>query len=199
MTNFQDYEKISKEEGIGKSGGDWMKLKDGENKVRFVTESQAYGKHYVQAEKKNYVCIGEKCILCSQGVKKQTRFISWVIDREDGQIKLLEIGWQIFKQMGELSKSSEYGFKDLPPFDIIIKKKGEGLDTEYFIQPARKETKLTDEEKKEVKKLTSPELIVKKMLEKNPSPSLEDPIDREQEDQNREEGEEEIDLKEIPF
>lgn len=131
------------------SSNDFMNLKQGENKLRIVSEFETF-----QAE--------------FQG-KLKDRFMCYVIDRTDGQIKPFTTGASVFKQMGEHSVSSEYGFTDLPPYDVIIKKTGEGLDTEYLVTPARQDTPLTDEEKKNISELKPISEIIDAMLKKNPT------------------------------
>lgn len=132
-----------------KSSGDFMALKQGENRIRVVSEFEHF-----QAE--------------FQG-KLKDRFMGWVIDRTDGQIKPLTIGSQIFSAIGELSLSSEYGFDVLPPYDLVVKRNGEGIDTEYTVIPARQNTVLTDEEQTRVKELKPIENIIESMQKKNPT------------------------------
>lgn len=143
MASFNDYKSYVK------SSGDFMTLKQGENKVRIVSEFEQFESEY-------------------QG-KMKTRFMGYVIDRTDGQIKPLTTGPQIFEQIGELSLSSEYGFSGIPPYDVIIKKSGEGLDTEYTVLAARQNTELTEAEKLLIKDLKPITDIVERMQAKNPS------------------------------
>lgn len=172
MSKFQNYEEKGKEIG---GSSDWMKLKVGENRIKLLTEPEEYVSHYSKDENKNYTCEGENCAFCIEGtLDRRTQFIAWIIDREDGKVKLLSFGWTIFKQTGELSQSSEYGFKgEVPPYDLIIKRTGEGKSTEYFVQAARKETPLTKEEQADFDSQNDIKDIVKKMKDKNPGKVVE--------------------------
>ena len=143
MANFNDYKSFVK------SSGDFMALKQGENKVRIISEFEPFESEF-------------------QG-KMKTRFMGYVIDRVDGQIKPLTIGSQIFGKLGELSLSSEYGFQGLPPYDVTIKKSGEGIDTEYEVFAARKNTDLTEAEEILIKDLKPVVDIIESMQKKNPS------------------------------
>jgi len=165
---FTDIESIKNKYGISE-GGDWMNLKEGENRIRIVSEFVDYGIHRDPELKKNVVCIGkEQCYYCKQGDKVRVQFLGKVIDRSDGRVKYLRIGYRIFQQISELAKSKEYGFDIIPPYDIVILKKGSGLNTTYTVFPARENTPLTDEEVKKAEALPSPSEIIEKMKEKVP-------------------------------
>ena len=143
MASFNDYKSVVK------SSGDFMTLKQGENKIRIVSEFEHFQSEY-------------------QG-KMKDRFMGYVIDRTDGQIKPMTVGPQVFGQVGELSLSSEYGFSGVPPYDVIIKKVGEGMDTEYTTMPARQNTELTEAEKLLMKDLKPITDIIDRMQAKNPT------------------------------
>ena len=163
---FAEYEKAEKEYGVG--GGKWMNLQEGDNKIRIVSEFEDYGQHYNQATNKSVVCLGkEKCPICRMGDKARVQYLGWVIDRSDGRIKLLRIGHQIFKQIGELSRNEEYYFDIVPDYDITIKRVGQGLETEYTVIPARQNTPLTEDEKKQIEEIVKdPKQIIEGMKTK---------------------------------
>ena len=145
---------------IPPSGGGYLKLKPGENKIRIVSEAEVFGKHF---KNKKYmgICIGkEDCEFCIEGDKSKPSWLLWVIDRADNQIKMFEAGYMIISQIQTLAKSSEYGFESLPAYDIFIQKDGESLETEYTVTPARKDTELAEEEKEDISALKSPALII---------------------------------------
>lgn len=163
---FQDYDKSAKKYNMG---GDWMNLDQGDNKIKIVSEFEDYGAHYDQKSNKSITCIGkdEGCPYCEKGDKPKVQYLGWVIDRKDNEVKLLRIGHSVFKQIGALAESDEYGFETIPLYDITIKRKGEGLDTEYSVIPGRTDTDLTEEEKKKVsEKVTPPEEIIEGMKTK---------------------------------
>ncbi len=167
---FDNLSEVKKNYGI-KDSGDWMKLKDGSNKVRIVSDFADYGIHSIKDNGKyrSEVCIGKDngCYYCSQGLPVKVQFLGWVIDRADNQVKLLRIGWVIASQIKAYQESEEYGFKDLPPYDIDIVRSGEGLETDYNVIPARKDTPLTPEEEEMIAKMVKdPKEIINKMKEK---------------------------------
>lgn len=151
---------------IPAQGGGYMKLRHGENRIRIVSEPAVFGKHFIN--KKSIVCIGkeEGCEACNEGDRSKPSWLLWVIDRADGNIKMLEAGYQIISQIQKLAVGTEYGFDLLPAYDIFIQKEGEGLETEYAVTPARKDTPLTDKEKAEILELKSPLTIIAEKKEK---------------------------------
>ncbi len=184
MAKFSEYESVGREYNIG--GQDWYKFKAGENRVRLVTEFQEYATHFIKEgdRKENVTCEGDLCEHCQKGEsKRRVQFIGWILDRADGQLKLASIGWSVFKQIGEYATSSEFGFSsDIPPYDIIVKKTGEGLGTEYTVMPSRNEAPLTEEEGKKLSEVNDPADIVAKMKEKHPGSRLSAPVKKAVED-----------------
>jgi len=144
-----------------------MKLAAGENRLRLVSEPVERGSHFDQAAKKGYTCIGhdEGCRFCAAGEKPSVRFLYWVIDRKDGGVKLLEVGWSVVGAVKNLHDSEEYAFDDVPPYDVIIKKTGSGLDTEYSVMAARMNTELTLAERDEIAKQKPLEDIIEDIIE----------------------------------
>ena len=157
------------------STGQYIKLKQGENRVRIVSEVEPYGKHYTK-DKRTYICLGKDmgCLECANGEKPRLQYLGWAIDRVDGKIKMLEVGYQIVSQIKKLAESKEYGFEIMPNYDLTITKEGEMLETEYTLIPARQDTKLTEAEQEEIMSLESPAEIIKqkkaKLMEDSPNP-----------------------------
>lgn len=175
MAKYGDYERVAREQNIG--GGDWFKFKDGNTTVRFATELEEYASHYNKALKKNETCEGEFCEHCfKKDIKRRVQFVGWILDRTDGIFKLVSVGWSIFKQIGEYAVSEEWGFSDVPGYDMVIKKTGTGLGTEYTVMPTNKTTSMTPEQDEQFRGLTDPKDIVAKLKEKYPGSRLEKPM-----------------------
>ncbi|HEY0089769.1 MAG TPA: hypothetical protein VGB37_13055, partial [Candidatus Lokiarchaeia archaeon] len=117
IMKFKDYKEIAKKYGVGK---DWLTLEQGDNKVRIVSTFEDYGNHYNPATKKSIICIGkdEGCVACAKGLKPNVQFLGWAIDRKDNKVKLLRIGYTVFQMLGDYQKSEDYGFEDIPSYDI---------------------------------------------------------------------------------
>jgi hypothetical protein len=184
---FKSKEELQNKYGM-KEKSDWLNLKEGSNKIRIVSQFVDYGVHSIKdkGKYKSVICVGKDnhCSYCANNVPAKVQFLGWVIDRKDGKVKLLKIGWRIYEKLDNLQKSEEYGFTDLPEYDIDIIRKGEGLDTDYDVIPARKNSELTDKEKEMVLEMVrDPQEIIDRMKDKVlGSLPLEDSLDANEDD-----------------
>lgn len=77
--------------------------------------------------------------------KLKSKYIIHVIDRADGQLKLLDAGAGIFEALKELHAHKYHG--DLRTYDVTIVRKGTGwMDTKYSVMANPQKTPLTEEE-----------------------------------------------------
>ncbi|GAI28200.1 unnamed protein product, partial [marine sediment metagenome] len=103
-------------------------------------------------------------------------------DRTDKQLKLLRIGWKIFRQLGEFAKSEEYSFEGVPGYDVTIRRVGQGLNTEYTVIPARHNAELTEKEQQLIKeKAKPPKDIIESMKAKAMTGTIAETIKEEEE------------------
>lgn len=146
--NAQNLDEAEKKYNVG--GSDWIRVEEGDNKVRIIDTVYAdYGSHFDQKNNKSYTCIGKDkgCPFCKKGNDPRVRYLVWAIDKNDGEMKKLEFGHSIAKQLATYANDEEYGVEKYGfPYWINIKRKGTGLDTEYNVIAGRKEVKLTDEQ-----------------------------------------------------
>jgi len=147
--------------GIGST--EFFKFKDGNNHIRVVSSPAVIAKHYIDGS--YMVCRGvdEGCDGCAQLNKASVRWLAWIIDREDALVKKVEFPYTVVKALNELAVSKQYGFDEVPAYDITVIRKGEKLDTEYTVLPDRKDTALSKFEAEDVALLEDPELIVERM------------------------------------
>ena len=128
-------------------GGNWLTLKEGDNKIRLVSDCADYGNHFNPATQKSVICIGkEHCEMCKQGIEPSVQFLAWVIDRVDGKVKLFRFGYKIYKQIIAYKNNPDYVFEEIPEYDITITRTGTGKQSDYVVVPARHNTPLIDEE-----------------------------------------------------
>jgi hypothetical protein len=108
--------------------GDYLKLKEGANRLRLLTECLPHQGEY-------------------QG-KKNFKWLCLVLDRGDGKVKPFFMPHTIYKQIAALQTSEDYAFYDVPmPYDLTINADGAGTkEVKYTLMPARKETPLTSGE-----------------------------------------------------
>jgi len=160
---------IEKKYGINSNKGNWLVVKEGNNKIRLISDSEDFGQHWDTQLKKSFICTGkDTCSYCQAGDKSRAQFMAYVLDREDAQVKLFQFGYKIYGEIAKLAKSEDYGFEGVPNYDITIIRKGKGLDTEYSILADRKDTKIAEEEEALILKATEKSVtdILAEMKEK---------------------------------
>jgi len=200
--NYRENMSFSNPDEINKKypmGGNWMNLKEGDNKVRLVSDCFDYGNHYLPNLNKSVICIGkERCAFCQKGLEPSVQFLAWIIDREDGKVKLFRFGYKIYKQIVAYKNNPEYEFDVTPDYDFTIRRAGTGKQSDYTVIPARTNTEITEEEIEMIEKKTKdPQEIIDKMKEKIvPSEPKEDTEGKES---PSEELDDDIDIDEVPF
>lgn len=108
------------------SSGDYLKLKEGDNRIRLMSPCLAHNSTY-------------------EG-KKNFKWLCYVIDRRDGNVKPFFMPHRIYKQIEALQLNEDYSFTDVPmPYDLTINAVKAGTkDVVYTLLPARRETPLTE-------------------------------------------------------
>ena len=185
--SFKNQEEIEKKYNVG---GGWLTLKEGENKIRIVSDCFDYGNHFLDG--KSTICVGkENCAFCKKGLKPSVQFLSWAIDRTDGHLELFRFGYTIYKQIVAYKNNEEYSFESIPDYDFTVNRVGTGKQSEYTVVPARKNTKLSEAEKEDIEENANDiNEIIDKMKAKVSKNEIED---------DGETIEEDIDPKKVPF
>lgn len=126
--SFADARKAAEREGMLGSS-DYLKIKEGPNRIRIMTDFIPHPSEF-------------------KG-KRTFKWLGYVIDRGDGQVKPYFMPHTIHKILEDLQSSEDYSFEEPPmPYDITITAKGAGtIDVEYSVMPAKKESPLTAEER----------------------------------------------------
>lgn len=109
-------------------GGGFYKLKEGDNKIRLMSE-----------------CVPHRSVFNG---KPQFKWLCYVLDRRDGDVKAFFMAHKIYKAIEALQLNEDYSFAEVPmPYDLTVHAKKAGTkDVEYTLMPARRETPLTQEE-----------------------------------------------------
>lgn len=109
-------------------GGDFYKYKEGDNRMRLMSECLPHTSEF-------------------QG-QKNFKWLCYVLDRRDGKVKVHFMPHKIYKAIEALQVNPDYAFEDVPmPYDLTVHAKGAGTkEVEYSLIPARRETPLTNEE-----------------------------------------------------
>ena len=120
----------------------YLKLQDGTNKVRMVSELLPVWKAFDQESKTAKVYLTKEGAKTNKDARK--RFACYVINRANQQVQIAEFGPKIVEQITNLSCMDSYVFEDLPPYDFIIQKTGSGMETSYLVTGARENTVLSE-------------------------------------------------------
>ena len=131
-----------------------MELKQGKNYVRLFGKHVKFFRHWKPFDLKKRPIItseeyGKEDPARAAGFYPRLTFAIHVIDRADGEIKILEKGGGIFEQLYDYKKVNNINPAhpvDAPDFCITVK--GTGLETDYKVTALAKPSPLTEEEKK---------------------------------------------------
>lgn len=130
-------------------GGDRFKIQEGANRVRLLTEPLAH-----------------------RGSYKGTPNFKWlvyVLDRKDGQVKLWFMPHIIFKTLRDYQRSEDFAFDEIPmPYDVTVNAKNAGTkDVEYTVMPSPKRSGLTTDEQKQLSAKKPIEDVHRALIEKD--------------------------------
>lgn len=156
---------LKKAEDAGLVGGDYLKLKEGDNRLRLMSECLAHAGEY-------------------QG-KRNFKWLCYVLDRRDGKVKPMFMPHTIYKQIVALQQNHDYEFYDVPmPYDITVNAKGAGTkDVVYTLMPARKNTELSGDEMALLRAL-KPLAEMQKALKEKAAKSAPPPNDESHDDED---------------
>jgi hypothetical protein len=157
-TDFAAALKQAEEQGlVGK--GDYLKLREGDNKLRLMSECLPHANEF-------------------QG-QRNFKWLCYVLDRKDGKVKPFFMAHTIYKQIVALQTNEEYAFDDVPmPYDLTINAIGAGTkEVKYTLMPARKNTPVTEAEKKQLAEQKPLKELQAKLKEKQSKPAAPPPAD----------------------
>lgn len=122
--DFAGSRKQAESDGILGSG-DYLKIKEGDNRLRLMSECVAHPGEY--------------------NGKPNFKWLCYVIDRKDQKVKPFFMPHIIYKALEALQMNEEYAFADVPmPYDVTVNAVGAGTkEVKYTVLPARKETSIT--------------------------------------------------------
>jgi hypothetical protein len=132
----------------------WLRLKDGDNELRILTQPFQYLVHKYKKEgdpgfgQKVYCSqIHGECPLCARGDKAKPRWLLGVISRADGTYKILDISFAVFGQIRTLAKNTKH-FGDPTKYDINIVVNKNGGATNYYTTQGLSKSALSAEDQK---------------------------------------------------
>jgi hypothetical protein len=143
---------IKQAEREGQVGTGIWKPQEGPNRIRVVAGPLPHSETY-------------------QG-EKRFKWLTFVLDRADGQIKPYFMPHSVAKMIRDLQQSEDYAFEGTPmPYDLTLTAKGAGTrDVEYGVVPARKSTPLTKAEEDAIVEKGSLAEFQRKLRERKQDP-----------------------------
>jgi hypothetical protein len=123
-----------------------LKLVNGENPIRVLTEPK-----YIETMFKGNL---------------SRKWLTYVIDRKDKQIKLFFMPKTILKAIADYEDNEYYQFSGAPmPYDVIIKAKNAGTkEVEYTVMASPKKEELTADEQKQLATMKPIEEVLSALL-----------------------------------
>jgi len=126
----------------------FLRLDEGSNEMRLVTQPFQYLVHKYKKDPSNPKDFGQKvlcsaihgsCPLCSAGDKAKPRWLLGVISRKTGTFKILDVSFAVFSQIRKLARNTaRWGDPTKYDIDIVVDKNG-GATGYYSVQPISKE------------------------------------------------------------
>jgi hypothetical protein len=125
--NFSATRKRAVEAGLLGGGAAW-KPKEGDNRIRLVSECLEHPGSY--------------------NGKKTFKWLCFILDRADGDVKPYFMPDTVYEQIETLQLNPEFAFEEVPmPYDVTLSVKNAGKkEVVYVVQGARANTPLTPAE-----------------------------------------------------
>lgn len=148
MTKFDfnaNRQQVEKQYNLGK--GEYFKVKDGDNKIRLVSECLPHAGEY-------------------KG-KPTFKWLCQVIDLADGKVKPYFMPDGVYKQILSLQMDEDFAFDEVPmPYNINIVTENAGdLTAKYTVRPSPKRIDLTVEQLKAIEDAPTVADLQKKIRE----------------------------------
>ena len=170
-------------ENLGGSKGNYFRLTEGKNRVRILSPLFPFASHFTSLKTPPITCIGkEDCAECKKMVKVKdkngqeverentpgVKFMCYVLDYVDSQIKLANFPLTIFIALRDLQNDPDWTFNEVPmPYDITINAEGAGKkDVKYGVVPSPKREPIAKEVADKLFKLHTPDQIKAAMIVK---------------------------------
>jgi hypothetical protein len=175
------YKNLSVESG----GGLFYRTKDGDNRIRLVSEAIPTFSIFDEDNQKSFRFMDKanadkKCAemrLSTKGnpsdVKVTSKHALYLIDREskgeDGGpvIQMAEFGPSIMNEVKNLANGVDSAFEELPEYDMVINRTGAKKDTRYSLRAARSNSALTETEKTAIKEFVAKNKEIRDFIRDN--------------------------------
>lgn len=116
--NFAEQRKKAEQAGL-LSSGDYLKLKEGQNRMRLMSECLPHRDEF--------------------NGKVNFKWLCYVLDRRDTKVKAFFMPHTIYKALEAFQSSEDFYFDDVPmPYDITVHAEKAGtMDAKYTVMPGK--------------------------------------------------------------
>lgn len=138
---------------------EFMSFPEGSSTIRIVSPPLQRKGHWLQSAKVSVDCLGSNCPVCEMNrqaekmgeqppSKIRNSFMFYVIDRADGQVKIVEQGINFIKTLKSLQEQlREDGVEsNLQLFDLKVRRTGSTAQNTSYVLRESKPTELTQED-----------------------------------------------------
>lgn len=141
-----------------KKGGSWFKFKEGDNKVRVLTQPLAIYEDY-------------KLGMCYTGCNFQgsIKYLTYIYDYADKSIKLMKIPYTVFQDIANFEQDEDYKFTSFPmPYSLNIRASNAGTkEVKYSTIPSPNRNEVPTNVIESISKMKGVEEIIEGMKKKN--------------------------------
>jgi len=160
---------VEKEHGVG---GEYFKIKEGDNIVRVLSGYEVIASHFIGTGERRPVCFGKDkgCPFHGEGDEPAgIKCVFWVIDRADDKIKIAEMPYSFASALKDLQEAPETSFEEVPmPYDVNLKAINAGTKEVEYEVTALKPKELASEVLAELSnKKTVAEVVANKKARAN--------------------------------
>lgn len=205
MTTQKDLmEQATKEYGLGGNADYFRFDKSDTYRLRVLTQCHPMGSYFFGKGIKPKIAYSEMEKPKDEDgndIQPTVKFVGYVLDRQDGKIKIAELTYSVMKALIALQEDEDYKFDDFPmPYDIKVTfNKDAAPNDKYKVLAVPKQEPLTEQEaadlEEKMKNLT-PETYIQKRKDKQRE---EDNAAKNYDGQATEYPEDEIKAEDIPF
>lgn len=131
----QNQDREANKDMLQQGSSDWFKFQEGVNNIRVLVEPEFLAELF-----KVGICY------TGCGYKGTPKYLTWVLDKADGKVKLFKMPMTIFDQLADLQLSARFMFDRFPmPYDLEVKVKNAGTkEVTYTIIPGAEYPVTTD-------------------------------------------------------
>lgn len=132
----------------------FLRLDEGENEIRLLTNPFQYSVHKIKKDPANPKDFGQKvpcsalhgsCPACAND-KAKLRWLYGVISRKTGTYKILDVSFAVFSQVRKLARNPKWGDPTKYDLNIVVDKNG-GATGYYSVQPIPREPLSAEDQK----------------------------------------------------